>query len=100
MKRAVALLGKDEVDDIVRSEGKIEVSKLWFLQTELGVCPVHMRFSSSVGSRKGPPDCNCRRRACVSATCVTAVRRLQVECEFCKEQYQFTEQEIMEVLGR
>ena len=27
MKRAVALLGKDEVDDIVRSQGKIEVSK-------------------------------------------------------------------------
>ncbi len=46
MKRAVALLGKDEVDDIVRSQGKIEVSTALSFRDELATCHIYMCVSS------------------------------------------------------
>ena len=101
MKRAVALLGKDEVDDIVRSQGKIEVGRRLHETGVTGVMPACLSSSLCAETFQGQTAANAGCRAlqrCGADTLYT--RASQVECEFCKEQYQFTEEEILEVLGR
>ena len=87
MKRAVALLGKDEVNEIVRSEGKIEVQPVF--------CRASLHEFVHGSSPRGALQPTLHLQWWTSLDV-----HVQVECEFCKEQYVFSEAEVLEVLGR
>lgn len=85
MKRAVALLGQEEVQDIIQNEGKIEVRCCAYV-----ILMEHQAFqaaSQNVYKSGHQPD----------AFKVSLLCRCHV-CEFCRETYQFGESEVLALL--